>query len=82
MFRRRSDAGTDYMAQELQLRGKKFGLGGVDSQAGLAQALEYLAQVSAVLLLVLGTNQNVIQINARLSIGCFTFAQIKVCKKS
>ena len=30
---------------------------------GLAQALEYLAQVSAVLLLVLGTNQNVIQIN-------------------
>ena len=30
---------------------------------GLAQALEYLAQVSAVLLLILGTNQNVIQIN-------------------
>ena len=63
MFRRRSDAaGTDYMAQELQLQGEKFGLGGLDSQAGLAQALEYLVQVSAVLLLVLGTNQNVIQI--------------------
>ena len=30
MFWRRSDAaGTDYMAQELQLQGKKFGLGGV-----------------------------------------------------
>ena len=68
MFPRRSDAaGTDYMAQELQLRGEKFGLGCVDSQAGLAQALEYLAQVSAVLLLVLGTNQNVIQINKKIS---------------
>ena len=64
MFRRRSDAaGTDYVAQELQFQGEKFGLGGVDSQASLAQALEYLEQVSAVLLLILGTNQNVIQIH-------------------